>query len=127
MNALRYDSNRHSVSSLFDRYKKGVLKLEPTFQRRSVWNIKQRIKLLESVFRGYPIPSIFLYRHLDTDTGQTIFEVVDGKQRLESLFMYMGTPRQRFAAPLQLPDWEHPELTNWTGLQKLKQQRLVEE
>lgn len=127
MNALKYDSNRHTVSALLHLYKKGVLKLEPTFQRQSVWNMRQRIKLLESVFRGYPIPSIFLYKHLETDTGQTIFEVVDGKQRLESLFRYMGTPRQRFAAPLQLLDWEHPEPTNWTRLQKLRQQRLVEE
>lgn len=112
---------------MVDRYKKGVLKLEPSFQRQSVWSMQQRTNLLESVFRGYPIPSIFLYRHVDEGTGQTIFEVIDGKQRIESLLMYMGVLRGRFAAPLRLPHWERAEQVDWTRLRRLKEQHLLEE
>src|SRR5947209_3239434 len=106
---MKYDANRISVSTIVDRYRKGALQLNPVFQRQSVWRLPQRTKLLESVLRGYPIPSIFLYKHVENNTGETIFEVVDGKQRLESLLMYLGEMRGRFAAPLQLADWENPE------------------
>lgn len=90
MGIVKYDSNRLSVRMIADRFEKGVLNLEPVFQRQSVWRITQRTHLLDSIFNGYPIPSIFLYRHVDEANGQAIFEVIDGKQRLESLFMYMG-------------------------------------
>lgn len=111
---------------LADRYDKGVLKLDPVFQRQSVWKKTQRMHLLDSIFQGYPIPAIFLYRHVD-DTGKTLFEVVDGKQRLETLLMYMGRVRGRFAAPLQLAESARPELVDWKKLCKLKQQSRVEE
>ena len=40
----------------------GHLSLEPGFQRKSVWTMADRRKLIESVLEGYPVPSIFLYR-----------------------------------------------------------------
>ena len=83
---------------LADRYEQGVLKLDPVFQRQSVWSMAHRTHLLDSIFQGYPIPAIFLYRHV-YDTGKTLFEVVDGK----------------------------PEPVDWKKLCKLKQQSRVEE
>jgi uncharacterized protein with ParB-like and HNH nuclease domain len=59
-----------------------LLKLELAFQRSGVWPPKLRVHLLESIFQGYPFPSVFLYRHVDEETGQVVFEVIDGKQRL---------------------------------------------
>jgi hypothetical protein len=41
--------------------------------------------------------------------------------------MYMGEMPGRFAAPLQLPDWDHPEIVDWRQLCKLRRQSLVEE
>ena len=79
------------------------------------------------MFHGYPIPAIFLYKHIDESTGAMVFEVVDGKQRLETLFMYMGVMRGRFPASLQLPNADQPQSVGWSALRKWKQQSRIEE
>ena len=54
-----------------------------------------------------------------------MFEVIDGKQRIESLLMYTGHKQGRFAAAVQLPEWESPKELYWRQLQKLKKQSLL--
>lgn len=62
------------------------LNLEPGFQRKSVWNKADRSKLIESILQGFPVPSIFLYCR--EDNGIPVYDVLDGKQRLETIFMF---------------------------------------
>ncbi|MEX0613195.1 MAG: DUF262 domain-containing protein, partial [Pirellulales bacterium] len=38
----------------------GHLNLEPGFQRKSVWTLRDRRKFIESVLEQFPVPSIFL-------------------------------------------------------------------
>lgn len=54
--------------------------LTPQYQRRSRWDINKRSLLIESLLLNIPIPSIFLF---ERDYG--MYEVVDGRQRLETL------------------------------------------
>ena len=56
----------------------------PKFQRRFVWDIKRSSRLIESVMMGLPVPPIFF--HLREDNK---FEVIDGMQRLKSIFFFM--------------------------------------
>ena len=49
---------------------------------------KDRRFFLDTVFRGFPSPSIFLHKVLDE--GKTIYHVVDGKQRLETIFKFIN-------------------------------------
>ncbi len=125
--SVKYQSEPQRLRHIFNLFEKGQLKLAPPFQRNSVWNIRQRKLLLKSIFEGYPVPSIFLYKHIDETSGLTIFEVIDGKQRIESLLMYRGYMRGRFGVPIQLPDWEKPKEVTWKQLQGLKKQSVVDE
>lgn len=77
------------------------MNLEPGFQRQSVWSTRDREKLIDSILRNYPLPAIFLYRN--NKDGEIIYEVIDGKQRLESIFMFMGLMRGQFWTKVQLP------------------------
>ncbi len=124
---VKFHTHTQPVRQLVELFQGGRLKLEPPFQRNGVWKSKQRTFLLRSIFQGYPIPSIFIYRHVDEETGQVVFEVIDGKQRIESLLMYMGHKQGRFSAPVQLPEWDSPKELNWQRLRKLKKQSLLEE
>lgn len=54
--------------------------LEPQYQRRSRWDNKKRSLLIESLLLNIPVPPIFLF---EIEYGQ--YEVVDGRQRLETL------------------------------------------
>ncbi len=96
-----------TLQDLINLQEKGALNLEPGFQRKSVWAEKDRRKLIESILVGYPVPSIFLYKRVDD--GQIVFDVLDGKQRLESVFMYTQTKpfaRKGYAVPFQFEDDE---------------------
>ncbi|MCC8133265.1 MAG: DUF262 domain-containing protein [Tannerellaceae bacterium] len=42
---------------------------------------------MDTIFRNYPAPPIFIHREL-SDDGTTRYYVVDGKQRLETIFMF---------------------------------------
>src|ERR1035438_8485590 len=110
---VKFSSNMLSVRSVADLHRNGRLNLDPVFQRQSVWRQRQREHLIDSVFHGYPIPAIFLYKHIDENTGTMMFEVVDGKQRLETLFMYTGVIRGKFSVSLELPNSDRPQAVDW--------------
>ncbi len=62
--------------------------MNPTYQRRSVWPPKDRKFFLDTIFRGFPSPSIFLHKSID-DKGRNLYHVVDGKQRLETILNFI--------------------------------------
>jgi len=74
------------ISWFLDLYSNNQLDMEPPYQRRSVWSPKDRRFFLDTIFRGYPSPPIFL--HKQVIEGKTIYAVVDGKQRLETIFRF---------------------------------------
>lgn len=79
--------NNQDVTHFLDLHRYGQLDLNPPFQRRSVWTPKDRRYFLDTIFRGYPSPSIYLSKDVN-DTGESVFRVVDGKQRLETILMF---------------------------------------
>ena len=80
-------SSSQDISWFLDLRQHGQLDMDPPYQRRSVWNLKDRRFFLDTIFRGYPCPPIFLHKTLG-DGQKTVYAVVDGKQRLQTLFMF---------------------------------------
>lgn len=64
------------------------LNLEPPYQRRSVWTLSDRRFFLDTIFRNYPSPAIFLHKEID-ENGKTTYHVVDGKQRLQTILQFV--------------------------------------
>lgn len=69
------------------------------------------------------MPAIFFYRR--EEEGQIIYDVIDGKQRVESIPMFMGQMRGRFAVKTQLPGSDETEWLNWNRLCRRKMQHLL--
>lgn len=65
---------------------KKKLNLTPSYQRGDVWRTGDRQKLIESILRGIPLPSIILLRK----GGAAPDDVVDGKQRLTAILRFVG-------------------------------------
>lgn len=79
--------NDFNISTLFNLIDNGVIKMPP-FQRNYVWDIKRASKLIESIILGLPVPQVFLY-----EKGKNNFYVIDGQQRLLSIYFFV---KQRF-------------------------------
>jgi hypothetical protein len=68
------------VETLLGRIENKHLILRPDFQRTSVWTVKQKSRLIESLLLNLPIPPCFL---AEDEDGSRV--VVDGQQRLRSI------------------------------------------
>jgi len=73
----------YTLQGLYDKWQAEEIYVPP-FQRRFVWTINQASSLIESFLLGLPVPPLFLYREGDTQK----LLVVDGQQRLRSVFAY---------------------------------------
>lgn len=74
--------NDFNISTIISFIGSKVFKI-PAFQRHYVWDIKRASKLIESLLIGLPIPQIFLY-----ESGKNEFLVIDGQQRLMTLYYF---------------------------------------
>ncbi|HYD53676.1 MAG TPA: DUF262 domain-containing protein [Gemmatimonadaceae bacterium] len=96
---LSFEPSTKSVQDLVNNFRHNQLELSPPFQRRSVWNTRDRSKLIDSILSGFPLPSILLYER--SAEGRIVFDVIDGKQRIETLMKFMGHMRGRFTATIE--------------------------
>lgn len=75
--------NDFNILTLYNFIESGAVKI-PGFQRNFVWDLKRASKLIESVIIGLPVPQIFLY-----EESRNKFLVIDGQQRLMSIFYFI--------------------------------------
>ena len=107
-NQPKPDSKKYS--DLISEIQKGIIKI-PKFQRDFVWTIDKTAKLLDSILKGYPIGTFILWQTdqrindiknvgnlniPDTPDGVKVQYVLDGQQRITSLFAaYLGAHIQK--------------------------------
>lgn len=72
------------VDSLYNKYKRGKLIVQPDFQRHFVWDVEKSSRLIESAFLGIPLPVIYLSEGKDAKEY-----VIDGQQRLTAFFSFI--------------------------------------
>src|SRR5574337_454492 len=124
MSDIQHHVYQKTVQDLVHLYRSGLLNLSPGFQRDSVWTTRDRSKLVDSMLRRWPIPAIFLYRR-QVD-GEIVYDVIDGKQRIESIFRFMGELRgDRFGTKIQLSGEEGPEWVDWKTLCRQRKQHVI--
>ncbi|MCT4606974.1 MAG: DUF262 domain-containing protein [Marinisporobacter sp.] len=82
------DTYPMSLIELISLYKDKDIDLKAEYQRVFKWTVEQKTKFIESLFLGLPIPSIFLYQD-----ENALWEVVDGIQRLSTIFEFVGVLR----------------------------------
>ncbi len=103
-----------SVKQILKMQTDEKLNLNPGFQRDSVWGKKEQQALIDTILRGMPLPNIFLWEHKEGNT--IIFDVIDGKQRIESLLEFT---KSREALALKFDpdgdkDWHNQDADQWT-------------
>lgn len=75
----------YTLQGLHDKWKAEEI-IIPPFQRGFVWTLSQASKLIESFLLGLPVPGIFLYKEKNSQK----FLVIDGQQRLKTIFGYFS-------------------------------------
>jgi hypothetical protein len=58
----------------------------PDFQREpTVWNLDKKRSLIDSIFRGFDISPIYLYKQ-----GEDSYDCIDGRQRINAILSFLG-------------------------------------
>lgn len=80
---ISYNSQTMDIETVLLGLSRGDYKL-PLYQRKYVWELSDASNLILSLIKNIPIPPIYLY--LDSNSGQYV--ILDGQQRISTLFMY---------------------------------------
>lgn len=72
------------VKDVFSEFRNGEINLQPEFQRQFVWNKKKQKELIKSLYAGFPLPMFYF-----ADSTKDLTEVVDGQQRLTTIFGFL--------------------------------------
>lgn len=105
---INFSTTNRPALHLVEPHGDGAERLDfsPAYQRESVWTAEQRVNLIKSLMQGLPIGAVFL--NLRGGDVMQPLRVVDGKQRLETLEMWitdrLPVPSEWFEAADRGPD-----------------------
>ncbi|HET9502739.1 MAG TPA: DUF262 domain-containing protein [Hymenobacter sp.] len=83
--SVAFDSYDIIVRQLFDMVSESLIDITPEYQRHFIWDEIRQSQLIESIFLGIPVPSLFMATNKDSS-----WEVIDGLQRLTTIVNFVG-------------------------------------
>lgn len=83
--SVSFDSYDITVRQLYDMISESLIDVTPEYQRHFVWDEIRQSQLIESIFLGIPVPSLFMATNKDSS-----WEVIDGLQRLTTIVNFVG-------------------------------------
>ena len=88
---MKTSQGQKSIEELVALVKSEMIKTNPEYQRGVVWNENQQKKLIDSLFRGYTLPLIYLHEKKEEIAGykRDGLEIIDGQQRLTAIHRYI--------------------------------------
>lgn len=79
--------NGEAVSKLYQDYVSGSFIVNRRYQRKLVWSVEEKERLVDSIQKDLPIPLILLAEYV-TETSSH-YEIIDGLQRLNAVFSFI--------------------------------------
>lgn len=108
---MKVDFNSYdlSVKELISMVNDGLIDIAPDYQRQFRWDEERQSSLIESLFLGIPVPSLFMATNPDGT-----WELIDGVQRVSTVLCFAGTDEDRMRISKK-----GPKPLKLTGLKKL--------
>jgi hypothetical protein len=86
--AVSFDMYDMTVRQLVDMFSLNEINTAPEYQRHFIWDEVRESELIESIYLGIPVPSLYMATNQDAT-----WEVVDGVQRISTLVHFVGEDR----------------------------------
>lgn len=114
---MEYQNKSWTVGKLIKGSAENRIKANREYQRGRAWSAPQQKQFIDSILRGYPVPTIFLH---DKKTDDKAYDIIDGQQRINALREYLEGNYKLL--PRHLAEKNFPSLVfgkhddrNWLG------------
>jgi hypothetical protein len=77
-----------SIQSIYSWYAEDRLYVNRRYQRKLVWTLEEKQRLIESILKKYPIPAVLIAER-ESEPGS--YEIIDGLQRLHTIISFIET------------------------------------
>lgn len=77
-----------SIQSVYTWYTEDKLYVNRRYQRKLVWTLEEKQKLIDSILKKYPVPAILIAQR---DSFPGTYEIIDGLQRLQAIVSFIET------------------------------------
>jgi hypothetical protein len=84
LSVAELDSQPRTIQSIYTLYSQDQLYVNRRYQRKLVWTLQEKQKLVESILNRYPVPGVLL---AERESGG--YEIIDGLQRLHSIVSFI--------------------------------------
>ncbi len=79
-----------SVQALYRFYRDGQLIVNRQYQRKLVWTVHEKQRLIDSILKDYPLPLFLLAEKPQVEgADKPLYEIIDGLQRLNAVFSFI--------------------------------------
>src|SRR5438128_666086 len=87
---MQMEKAQYTIKEILDLHHDKWLVVNQEYQRGAVWSQSQKKRLVDSIFRGYPIPLIYLHyiKKIAAGMQKEGYEVIDGQQRINALYEF---------------------------------------
>lgn len=87
---FNFTDTRKTINEISTMFSDGSLVVDNTYQRRSVWSEKDKIRLVETILLKLIIPVLFFWKaETDPETGISTTHIVDGQQRIKAIYSFI--------------------------------------
>lgn len=103
-----------NIQRMYSFYRERKLVVNRRYQRKLVWSIEEKASFIDSVLNEFPVPLFLLAE--DKRDDESIYEIIDGMQRLNALFSYIENEFPLNGAYFDLEATAETKLLKDTGI-----------
>jgi hypothetical protein len=118
---MKHEPESFKITQLIEWKKKNLLLVNEEYQRGAVWTNRQEKLLIDSIFRGYPLP-LFYFHFIKNEADRlstNTFEIIDGQQRITAIYRFVNNGFKLFDPKRDktgLPRFLGDDLCPWGGV-----------
>ena len=86
MSNIELSSTTLSLQTIYRMFCDGNFYVDRRYQRKLVWTLEEKQKLVDSVLNDFPVPLVLLSRR---DQDAVSYDIIDGLQRLHTLISFI--------------------------------------
>ena len=79
--------NSKTIETVYREYLEGAYAVNRRYQRKLVWTVQEKERLIDSILNQYPLPQFLVAE--DSTTSSHQFEIIDGMQRLNAIVAFI--------------------------------------